>query len=123
MAANAAGSRTGPLDVAGHGPLRWLENCRAPVLGGGMGGSSPSFSWFLLHLFNSYLFFLLGFLLVFIVLYWFFIGFLLVFIGCLLVFHWFLLVLLIFRVVLFWGEGGGRTGALVKHAGCHRAYW
>ena len=38
MAANAAGSRTGPLDVAGHGPLRWLENCRAPVLGGGDGG-------------------------------------------------------------------------------------
>ena len=43
--APCAGSKT-------LGPQAW---------GGGDGGSSPSFSWFLLHLFNSYLFFFIGF--------------------------------------------------------------
>ena len=78
--------------------------------GGGWGGPALVFLGFYC-IYLIVICFLLGFLLVFIVLYWFFIGFLLVFIG----FYWLFIGLFL--------RGGGRTGALVKHAGCHRAYW
>ena len=89
MAANAAGSRTGPLDVAGHGPLRWLENCRAPVLGGGWGGPALVFLGFYciyLIVICFFIGFSIGFYCTVLVFYWFFIGFYWLFIGFPLVF-------------------------------------